>query len=87
VEMKWTKEIPVQRGTYWVKGVEDPDESAVRVRIVTRTTEPDMPFESVMVGLSWLRVFDVVGDGLEFEEFERRPLFELEGALWSKVKP
>ena len=84
---EWTSETPCRRGTFWIRGTEDKEESAVRIRIVSRETEPNYPVESVSYGLSGLRVFDVIGDGPEFKEFERRPLIEVDGCLWKEVKP
>lgn len=72
-------------GIYWVRGTKDPIRSAIRVRIVERKSDWQ-PLESLDWGVSVLRCYDVVGDGPEFAEFERRPLFEMKGALWAKAR-
>ena len=68
---------------FLIRGHDDPESTAIPVKLVIASLRsPDvMAWESVTLGLSVSRGFDVVGDG---NAFERRPLYECEGALWKK---
>jgi len=71
---------------FWVRGREDPESAAIAVRLITAASRsPEQrAFESVTYGLSLWRMFDVEGDG---NPFERRPLYEIQGALWKVPDP
>lgn len=87
-ETEWQKEPPwgdIKAGHehFWIRGHADPESTAVAVKLVMapKKTDAQMAYESAMIGLKWSRMWDVVGDG---NEFEQRPLYEVEGALWKK---
>ena len=69
--------------TFLIRGHGDDESAAIPVKIVSaeKKTGEAMAMESVMIGLKWSRMFDVVGDG---NAFQQRPLYEVENAMWKK---
>jgi len=88
LKMEWINgplwdEIMAGHEHFWIRGQADPESAAVAVKLVKSPpkSREQMAYESVMIGLKWSRMWDVVGDG---NPFEQRPLYEVEGALWKK---
>ncbi len=89
MENEWTKEAPwelIKNGhtTFLIRGHQDKPEDAIAVKLISadKKTNEQMVWESVMVGLTWSRGIDVVGNG---NAFGRRPLYEVENAMWKQA--
>jgi hypothetical protein len=83
---KWRKGAPmglIMKGhtKFLIRGTQDPESSAIAVVVVPAKPmiDEEKAFSHAAVGLSYMLVYDVQGDGNDFEE---RRMYELEGALW-----
>lgn len=82
---KWKKGPPmtlIRKGhtKFLVRGTADPESSAIPVVVVSAKpmTNEEMAISHMAVGLSYMLVYDVQGEGNDFEE----RMWELRGALW-----
>jgi hypothetical protein len=66
---------------FLIRGTADPESSAIPVVVVPAKpmSNEEMAVSHAAVGLSYMLVYDVQGDGNDFEE---RRMWELRGALW-----
>ena len=86
----WTAAFPppgmAHGARYLVRGHGDPEDAAIRVRLeMVHRTGAEMAENSVLRPLRYSNAYDLVDDGGNRRAFERRPLHEMEGALWRRA--
>ena len=83
---RWSSAFPpkdmADGATYLMRGHDDPPEDAIRVRLVLVHRTASELATSVLRPLRWSNLYDVEDGGGNPNVFERRPLHEMEGALW-----
>lgn len=84
---QWSAEFPprgMADGTrYLVRGHGDPESEAIRVQcVIARRTGAEMAANSVLRPLRYSNMYDIIDAGGNPRTFERRPIYEMQGALW-----